>query len=318
MRPGAAADTALDFARSVIVGLSDRPRWLPCRFLYDERGSRLFECICETPEYYLTRTEAAILEASAASIRDLTGPVTLVELGSGNARKTGYLLAAYADSSPATQYVPVDVSETALRQATRAVAGHHPSVRVRGIHGRYEDALPLLRKLSPAMLLFLGSTIGNLNQTESADFWTKVARDLSPGDFVLLGVDLVKDVRVLDAAYNDAAGYSAEFTRNVFARINRELSADVDLATITHVAHYNDEWRRIEIYARFEADQTIHIRPLDRTVRIGAGERIMTEISRKFVLEDLEEYLTCFGLEVRRAFTDERRWYAILLLQRIG
>jgi L-histidine N-alpha-methyltransferase len=309
-------DTILDFATAVIVGLCDHPRWLPCRFLYDERGSRLFDLICETPEYYLTRSEAAILEASAESIRDLTGPVTLVELGSGSSVKTGHLLSVYADAFPTTHYVPVDVSEAALRQAARAIAAAHPSVRVDSVHGRYETAFPLLRKLSPAMLLFLGSTIGNFNQTEASLFWEHVARYVRPGDFVLLGVDLVKDARVLEAAYNDAAGHSADFTRNLFVRMNRELGAGVDPNTITHHARYHDEWRRIEIHARFNADQTIHLRPLERTVRIRAGQRIMTEISRKYVLEDLEQYLTCFGLDVRRVFTDERQWFAVLLLQR--
>lgn len=299
-----------------MVGLSDRPRWLPCRFLYDERGSRLFEAICETPEYYLTRTEAGILKARAAEIRGLTGPVTLVELGSGNAVKTSILLEAYAGEARSTRYLPVDVSEAALQQAARAIARAHPAVRVTPIHGRYEDALPRLRELSPLMLLFLGSTVGNLNQTESWIFWNDVARHLSARDFMLLGVDLVKDAGCLNAAYNDAAGHSAAFTRNLFVRMNRELEAGLDLDAITHVARYHEAWRRVEISARFETDQTLHVGPLDRDVRIAAGEQIMTEISRKFVLEDLEPYLASFGLRLRRVFTDRRRWYAVLLLQR--
>ncbi|MBI4420239.1 MAG: L-histidine N(alpha)-methyltransferase [Gemmatimonadetes bacterium] len=316
VRSSTRVDAALDFATDVIVGLCDHPRWLPCRWLYDERGSRLFELICETPEYYLTRTETAILATSAATIRDLTGPVSLVELGSGNSVKTGHLLSAFAHASSPTRYVPVDVSETALRDAVQAIAAAYPSVRVHGVHGRYEAAFPLLRKLSPAMLLFLGSTIGNFNQTEASLFWGRVARYLRPGDFVLLGVDLVKDEQVLNAAYNDAAGHSAEFTRNLFSRMNHELGAGVDLDAITHQARYNEEWRRIEIHARFETDQTIHVRPLQRTVRIPAGGRIMTEISRKYVLGDLEQYLTCFGLNLRHVFADERRWFAVVLLQR--
>ena len=315
-RTQAATDPALDFATAVVAGLSDRPRWLPCRFLYDERGSGIFEAICETAEYYLTRTEAAILEASAGEIRELTGPVALVELGPGNAAKTQALLGAYADASRPTRYIPVDVSETALHQAARAIAVNHPSVQVQGIHGAYEVALPLLRTLSPAMLVFLGSTIGNLNQTEASLFWRNVARHLRTGDFVLLGVDLVKDARVLHAAYNDAAGHSAAFTTNLFARMNRELGAGIDLSTLSHEARYSHEWQRIEICARFAADQTIHLRPLERTLRISAGERVMTEISRKFVIDDLREYLACFRLNVRQVFTDERGWYAVLLLQR--
>jgi len=309
-------DSTLEFATATLIGLDDRPRWLPCRFLYDEAGSRLFEAICATPEYYLTRTEAGILAEAAGTIADLTGPVTLVELGSGNSVKTGHLLRAYARLTPTPTYVPVDVSDTALDQAKRGISASHPSVRVRGVHGRYEAAFPLLRTLSPGMLIFLGSTIGNLNQTETLEFWTGATRHLASGDFVLLGADLVKDPAVIDAAYNDAAGHSAAFTKNLFARMNRELGATVDLSALTHEARYVPSWQRVEIYARVIRDQTLHVRPLDRTVRLEAGERIMTEISRKFVVEDLVHYLSSFGLEVRRVFSDERKWYAVLLLQK--
>jgi L-histidine Nalpha-methyltransferase len=309
---GAAAH---EFATAVMIGLSDHPRWLPCRFLYDERGSRLFDAICETPEYYLTRTESAILAASAGHIRDLTGPVTLIELGSGSAAKTGHLLAAYSDAARSMRYVPVDVSESALRAGTTAMSRAHPAVRITGIHGTYDAAFPLLRELSPAMLVFLGSTIGNFNQAEAALFWTNVAAHLAPGDFALLGMDLVKDPALIAAAYNDAAGHSAEFTRNIFHRMNRELGAGLDLGQIDHVASYNQEWQRVEIFARFTGEQTVHLRPLGRDVRVRAGERVMTEISRKFVLDELEQYLAGFGFELRRVFTDDRRWFAVLLLQ---
>lgn len=306
---------AREFATAVMIGLSDHPRWLPCRFLYDERGSRLFDAICETPEYYLTRTESSILDASAADIRDLTGPVTLIELGSGSSRKTGHLLAAYSNHARSVHYVPVDVSEAALRTGSAAMSVAYPAVRVTGIHGTYDAAFPLLGELSPAMLVFLGSTVGNFNQTEAARFWSDVAAHLVPGDFVLLGVDLVKDPGLITAAYNDVAGHSAEFTRNVFHRMNRELGAGLDLGQIDHVASYNPEWQRIEIFARFACEQTVHLRPLGSDVQVRAGERIMTEISRKFVLDELEQYLASFGFELRQVFTDDRRWFAVLLLQ---
>jgi L-histidine Nalpha-methyltransferase len=310
------ADPALDFAKAVVIGLSDRPRWLPCRFLYDERGSRLFDQITETPEYYLTRTETAILADAASEVRLLTGPRTLVELGSGDSVKTRHLLSAYTDGGRATEYVSVDVSDAALSAAKRMIARTHPAVRVRSVHGTYDEGLALLPRLSPLLLLFLGSTIGNFNRTEALLFWTDVRRRLRGGDFVLLGVDLVKDAGVLNAAYNDADGHSAAFTMNLFARMNRELGAGIDLSGVRHRADYNAAWQRIEIAAEFTTDQTIAVRPLDRALPIEAGERIMTEISRKFVLGDLQEYLETFGLEVRRTFTDERGWYAVLLLER--
>lgn len=304
-----------EFATSVLIGLSDHPRWLPVRFLYDERGSLLFEAITATPEYYPTRTEAAILAASAMEISRLTGPLTLIELGAGSSAKTGHLLAAYSSGARAARYVPVDVSASALRTGTDALLAAHPLVSITPVHGTYERAFPMLRELSPAMLVFLGSTIGNLNQTEAALFWTDVSRHLAPGDFVLLGVDLVKDPRLIHAAYNDASGHSAEFTRNIFHRMNRELGAGLDLGQIEHLATYNPEWQRVEIHARFRTDQMIRLEPLGTGVRVGAGERIMTEISRKFVLDELELYLTAFGLTLRRVFSDERGWFAVLLLQ---
>ena len=308
---------AHEFATAVMIGLSDRPRWLPCRYLYDETGSLLFDEICRTPEYYLTRTESAILAESSGAISEETGPVTLVELGSGSAGKTGHLLDAYARLDPGTRYVPVDVSQSALEIAARAMRARNPGLDIAPVHGTYDAAFPLLAAASPAMLVFLGSTIGNFNQTEAAAFWRKAATHLAPGDFALVGVDLVKDAALLNSAYNDAAGLSARFTKNIFARMNRELGAALDLDQIDHVAAYNPEWQRVEIYACFVRAQAIRLAPLGRTIRVEAGDRVMTEISRKFVLEDLEQYLACFGLQVRRVFCDPRRWFAEVLLQNV-
>ena len=310
-------DPVLDFAQAVVHGLNDRPRWLPCRFLYDAGGSRLFERICETPEYYLTRTETAILDAHAHDICRLTGAATLVELGSGSARKTEFLLEAYDRVHGAVRYVPVDVSEHALREATTALAARHPYLSIEGWHGTYETALPFLERLSPLVLLFLGSTVGNLNQTEAAAFWARVARALAPGDFVLLGADLAKPAAMLDAAYNDAAGWSAAFTRNLFARMNGELGSGLDLTAIEHEAVYREDRRRVEIFARFTRRQTVVVEPLEQCITVEAGERVMTEISRKFDLHELPKCLAHFGLETVRTFTDANRWYALFLLRRV-
>ena len=310
------ADPVLDFARSVALGLSDHPMWLPCRFLYDAEGSRLFERICETPEYYLTRMEATLLDASVATISQVTGDRALVELGAGNARKTERVLAAYTRAYGTAQYVPVDISGEALVQTADALAARYPGVSIRGLHGTYEAVFPLLGRLSPLMLLFLGSTLGNLNQTEAAAFWSKVRCALTPGDFVLLGVDLVKEASAINAAYNDAAEWSAAFTKNIFARMNRELGSEIDLDAIEHEAAYRPEWQRVEIFARMTRRQQIHLAPLGRTITLEAGERVMTEISRKFELAELGAYLSIFGLETVRTFTDPREWYALLLLRR--
>lgn len=306
----------LDFARSVALGLSDNPMWLPCRYLYDREGSYLFERICETPEYYLTRMEATLLDASVAVISELTGDRTLVELGAGNARKTERILAAYTRAYGTAQYVPVDISGDALVETANTLAARYPEVSIRALHGPYEAVFPLLGSQSPLVLLFLGSTLGNLNQNEAAAFWGKVRCMLAPDDFVLLGVDLVKDAGVINAAYNDAAGWSAAFTKNIFARMNRELGSEIDLDAIEHEAAYRPDWQRVEIFARMTRRQHIHLAPLNRTITLEAGERVMTEISRKYELAALDEYLSIFGLETVRTFTDPRSWYSLLLLRR--
>lgn len=309
-------DSLLEFARSVARGLSDTPRWLQCRYLYDAAGSVLFDEITKQPEYYLTRTENAILAEHAATIRELTGPVTLIELGSGSSVKTDHLLRAYTAGGESLRYVPVDVSETALHEAAERIMRRHPAIDPAGIVGQYEAAFPLFRQHSPCMVLFLGSTIGNLNRDESLLFWTDLSENLAPGDFVLVGVDLVKDIAVLEAAYNDQAGVTARFTKNIVTRINRELGASIDLDEVKHVSQYNEEWQRIETYLKFMSDQEVAIEPLDQSFSIAEGELVMTEISRKFVVENLLTYLTAFGLRERRVFTDGREWFAVMLLQR--
>jgi len=311
------ADAAtLDFARAVALGLNDAPRWIPARFLYDAVGSELFERIGALPEYYLTRTEATILEGVAPEIRALTGAVTLIELGSGSAIKTDHLLRAYATNGDRVRYVPVDVSTTILRGATERIEDQFPSVNVAGVNGEYEEAFPLLAQYAPSLLLFLGSTLGNFSPMESVIFWHRVTAAMPAGSHVLLGVDLVKDPALLHAAYNDSQGVTARFTLNLFARMNRELGAGFDLARIEHVARWNAEWQRMEIFGQFRSTQRIRIRPFDAEVTIREGERVMTEVSRKFRLAPLTVYLACFGLKLVRAFTEEREWFAVLLLRK--
>ncbi|HHQ48356.1 MAG TPA: L-histidine N(alpha)-methyltransferase, partial [Acidobacteria bacterium] len=236
-------------------------------------------------------------------------------LGSGSSAKTGYLLDAFA--APGVRYVPVDVSASALRGAAAAIAAGRPHVQVIGINGVYEEALPLLPVLSPALLIFLGSTIGNLDEVESAAFWELVAASLGPGDHMLLGIDLVKDPAVLEAAYDDAAGVTRRFTKNYFVRMNRELGAGLDVDAIEHEARYDRESERMVIHARFMRDQVVHVRPLGLHVPIAAGERLLVEISRKFRVERMRRELERYGLETVRTFTDGREWFALLLLRKV-
>ncbi len=311
-------DTVMSFARSVSAGLSDHPKWLHCRFLYDAEGSRIFEAITDQPEYYPTRTEAAVLERYSDEIRNLTGPRALIELGSGYSVKTEHLLSAYSKGVETVHYVPVDVSVSALRAASESIDENFADVQFTGINGTYSSAFQVFRQLSPQMVVFLGSTIGNFNEAESRAFWRNVADHLPAGDHFLLGVDLVKDVAVLEAAYNDAAGHTARFTKNYCARLNRELGADIDISQVEHVAVWNPEQDRIDISLRFNTAQQIYVEPLDETFDIAAGEEILIEISRKFRLPRLTADLTRFGFDVRRVFTDEKEWFALLLLERVA
>jgi iron(II)-dependent oxidoreductase len=308
-------ESSAGFAQSVVRGLSDHPRWLACRYLYDAAGSEIFERICEQPEYYQTRTEEGLLRAHAAEIRSLVPAATLVELGSGSSTKTRHLLRAWTAGGQAARYVPVDVSRDMLVRSCTALATEHSRLEVRGVAASYERAFPLLREVSPLVLVFLGSTIGNLNPEETADFLDRVSASLAPGDHFLLGIDLVKDVGTLEAAYNDAAGWSAAFTRNLFARMNRELGTALDLDAIEHVAYYNAHLDRIEIFARFVREAEVALPELGRRFRIAPGEMILTEISRKFQVDEVAANTARFGFETVCTFTDPDRTFAVLLLR---
>jgi len=214
------------------------------------------------------------------------------------------------------RYVPVDVSASILEIAAERIEETFPSVNVAGVHGQYEQAFPLLAEFAPTMLLFLGSTIGNMSHSESLSFWRRVSAAMPHGSYVLLGVDLVKHPAVLEAAYNDAAGVTARFTKNLFVRMNRELGSTIDVDAVEHVARWNDAWQRVEISACFTRTQTVHVRPLHRQFVIEAGEQVMTEISRKFVLPSLESYLRCFGLDLEHTATDDEGLFAVLLLRK--
>lgn len=307
----------LDFAHSAARTLGNSPKWLECRFLYDAKGSALFERICEQPEYYPTRTETEILRQYAGEISTITGPVTLVELGSGNSVKTRHIFSAYLKNNGPVQYVPIDVSRAALQQACTDISRWNSSVRVAGIKGTYECAFPFLAAVSPVLVIFLGSTIGNLNEGQEQLFWQSISRCLSPGDFFLLGVDLLKEAHILEAAYNDKAGITAAFTLNLFERMNRELKTRIDMDHLRHVAYFSPRRSRIEIFAHFHREQQIRMKPINRHFTVSAGERIHVEISRKFDLEALIPRLESYGFQMRRVFTDSRNWFALLLLERI-
>lgn len=309
-------DLLLEFARSTVRGLQLDPPRLECRYLYDTRGYKLFEQICELDEYYLTRTERSILEQHSCDIRDITGPVTLLELGSGSSIKTNLLLESYLKNEERVPYVPVDVSASALRSTLMAISERHNTAQLVAVNSTYEEAFPLIGVLSPTMVLFLGSTIGNLDQEEFDRFLNKLTGYMVQGDFFLLGVDLVKDARIIERAYNDERGVTAEFMLNLLVRMNRELDSGIDLDSVEHEAIWNEQDKRVELYARFTAPQVIRVDPLDESFFFDAGDRVLLEISRKFVLPDVERSLERFGLRSQAVYTDDREWFALLLLRK--
>jgi iron(II)-dependent oxidoreductase len=304
------------FARSVIRGLGDTPRWLSCRYLYDHRGSEIFEHITEQPEYYPTRTESGILEREASRIFEACEGTTLVELGAGSATKTRHLLRAWTARGRRGTYVPIDISRSMLAQTSSDLRREFPRLAVQSMAGSYEQAMPALRGLSPLTLLFLGSSVGNFNEEELDEFLALLSANLSDGDRFLLGIDLVKDVPVLEAAYNDAAGWSSAFTLNLFARMNRELGTTLDAAAIEHVANWNEEKSRIDIWARFLSDQVVDLPEWNQRFELGAGENVLVEISRKFRIEEMTDVAAAHGFELDETFTDPRQHFALLLLRR--
>jgi L-histidine Nalpha-methyltransferase len=302
-------------ADDVLDGLTRPFKELPPKHLYDARGSELFEAICELPEYYPTRAERAILQQRAGDILRAAGTSELLELGAGSAAKTRLLL----DTGRIDRYLPFDVSPTALEQAAEALAAEYPRVEVTPIVGDFETDLgdvPPAR--APRLVAFLGGTIGNFTPGARRRFLRAVASTLGPGGALLLGTDLVKDVDVLEAAYDDSQGVTAEFNRNVLAVVNRELGADFDLGLFEHVAFFDPQHEWIEMRLRARRAHTVYVAALDLEVAFERGEELRTEISAKFRRERLEADYEAAGLRLERWYTDADERFALSLARRGG
>ncbi|MET9549898.1 L-histidine N(alpha)-methyltransferase [Streptomyces sp. NPDC006627] len=294
----------------VLHGLTRTPKTLPPKWFYDARGSALFEEITTLPEYYPTRAEREILVARAAEIAGATGVRTLIELGSGSSEKTRHLI----DAMPSLHtYVPVDVSESALTGAANALLAQRPRLDVHALIADFTRGLALPATPGPRLVAFLGGTIGNLLPAERAAFLTSVRGLLSPGDTLLLGTDLVKDESVLVAAYDDAAGVTASFNKNVLSVMNRELEADFDSDAFDHVAVWDREHEWIEMRLRSTVAQTVKIPALGLAVDFAAGEEMRTEVSAKFRKESVRTELAAAGLGLSHWWTDERGRFALSL-----
>jgi dimethylhistidine N-methyltransferase/ergothioneine biosynthesis protein EgtC len=294
-------------------GLGGSPRTLPPKWFYDKRGSDLFEQITRLPEYYPTRAEQEILDRRAVEIATLTRAATLVELGSGSSRKTRLLLDALTAGGTLRRYAPLDVSAAALEEAGRAICRDYPQLRVAATVADFEGGLALSDEPGPRLLAFLGSTIGNFDEEQRAAFYRTLALSLTSDDVLLLGADLVKEPEVLVRAYDDAAGVTAEFDKNVLHVLNRELGADFDPEGFDHVAVWNTEHERIEMRLRSRRAQTVKVPDLDLSVDFAEGEDLRTELSCKFRRETLTAELKEGGFTVRQWWTDAGQRFALLL-----
>jgi L-histidine Nalpha-methyltransferase len=305
------ADSALRV--DAYAGLTAVPKALPPKWFYDARGSALFEQITELPEYYPTRTERALLERTADAVAILSGADTLVELGSGSSAKTRLLLDAFRRAGSLRRYVPQDVSEPALRQAMSALAAEYPEVALHGVVGDFTAHLHRLPAEGHRMVAFLGGTIGNLPPTQRAVFLHALRAALRPGEQFLLGTGLVVDPAVLVPAYDDAAGVTAEFNRNVLHVLNRELRADFDIDAFTHRALWDAEHEWIEMRLVAQREMTVTLAELDLAVGFEAGEEMCTEVSAKFRLPGVREMLSDAGFTVVRSWTDPLERMALTL-----
>jgi L-histidine N-alpha-methyltransferase len=299
----------------VLSGLRSAPKSLPPKWFYDATGSVLFERITELPEYYPTRAEREILTARAPAIAEITGARTLVELGSGSSEKTRLLLSALRDRL--REFVPLDVSDSALRESAAAIATDYPGLRVHGVVGDFTEHLDLLPGDAPRLVVFLGGTIGNLLPAERAKFLAGVRDVLDPGEWLLLGTDLVKDPEVLVRAYDDTAGVTAEFNRNVLRVMNRELGADFDVEAFQHVAVWDAEREWIEMRLRAGREMTVRLPDLGMAVAFAEGEELRTEISAKFRRDGVAAELVDAGFELAHWWTDQSGRFAVSLARAV-
>ena len=305
-----------DPARSVMKTLWDQPRWLEAYHLYDHRGSELFEQICQLPEYYLTRTEDAILERAAETIIGAAPVSCIVELGAGYSKKTVHLLTAQTRQRPRTIFAPIDVSAAGLVVSRDAIRRDFPSVEFCGLHARYEEGFNAIAKNMPTLFVFLGSTIGNFNPPAFVRFFTELASAMGPDDYLLLGADRVKDISVLEPAYADSQGLTAQFILNVFQNINRLTGGNFDLAKMRYHSWFNPEWSQIEMYASAKETQEIRFPSFGSAFTWRQEENILVEISRKFEPDRLQEQFRFFDLQAIEHFTDPQKWFSLLLFKK--
>jgi dimethylhistidine N-methyltransferase len=301
---------------SILRTLLDQPRWLEPYHLYDKVGSQLFERICKLPEYYLTRTEDAILAERASDMIAAAPVECIVELGAGFSKKTRHLLRQQVRQRHGGTFAPIDVSLTGLIASRNAITDHFPQLTFQGLHARYEEGIGSIEKSLPTLFVFLGSSLGNFNRSEFVRFFTHLSAAMGPKDFLLLGADRVKEAQTLEKAYNDTQRLTADFILNVFQNINRLAGSNFEASKMRYQSWYNPEWQQVEMYAVSTAGQEIHFPPMATSFVWEKEDKILVEISRKFDPLRLRDQLRFFGLELVEHFTDAKKWFSVLLFQR--
>ncbi|MDZ8077554.1 MAG: L-histidine N(alpha)-methyltransferase [Nostoc sp. DcaGUA01] len=303
--------------QDVIQGLTRTPKSIPPKYFYDDRGSELFEQICELSEYYPTRTEAWILQQYADEIAQITGACELVELGSGSSTKTLFLLDAYQKVANYCRYIPIDVSRGILQSSVLKLQQKYPAFFIEGLIGTYEQALAKLESTFAAsrMIFFLGSSLGNFNPQECDKFLGQIAKTLQAGDYFLLGIDLQKPKEILEPAYNDSQGVTAAFNLNMLSHLNWRFQGNFDLNLFTHQAIYNQIDAQIEMYLHCQKSHRVSLKALDLEVSFTEEESILTEISRKFDLANMQQQLKMHGLRTLKTWTDPQQWFGLILCQ---
>lgn len=315
-------DAALDsLAQAVADGLAERPRSLPCRFLYDERGSALFEDICDLPEYYLTRAEHQLLRDHAGEIvGQLPERLTLVELGSGSSTKTRLLIEALLRRQKSLRYVPIDISRSILEESAEALLEDYGALEIHAVAGEYQAGLRHVRREThvPKLIAWLGSNVGNFERAAAGRFLGGIRDALAPDDRLLVGIDLRKDRETLEAAYDDGAGVTARFNLNLLERINRELDADFDLSGFRHYARWREDEGRVELGLECTASQRVTVKAIGLSLRVERGERIHTEDSYKYSFAEIRELAARARLSPERHWLDTSGRYSLHLLAPVG
>jgi L-histidine Nalpha-methyltransferase len=302
-------------ADDVRDGLWQTPPSLPARWFYDERGSRLFDEITRLPEYYPTRRETEILNRHSADIVRLTGATTMLELGSGTSTKTRLLLSAFTADGGSLHFVPLDVSAEVLTESAEVIAAEYPTITVEPVVADFNEPFTELPgKPGERLIIFLGGTIGNFDDAERADFLERIREALAAGDHFLLGADLIKPPSRLIAAYDDSAGVTAEFNRNLIEVLRAELDAEgLYVDDFQHVARWNPVLHRVEMWLRARRDIDVHFAAIDRDWKLSAGAEMLTEISVKFDLPDLQDELRRHDFQLVQSWTDDKNDYSLTL-----